>query len=228
MKDKCPICGGPKRSESKTCRSCYSSGINRGENSINWKGGKPKCRTCGKILNDYTSEFCHKCYHLQNYGEKNSNWKGGKPRCAVCGKELSDYVSTYCKKCSNQLARNPNWKGGEAKHGSGYIQVKCPEHPNANRRGYILKHRLVMSEHLGRALKEDELVHHIDGNKLNNDIKNLQLVTSKAKESFQIVQNQNHLKDLQIKKNLKNLKDLRKRDLKVIENFQILQKINHK
>lgn len=36
-------------------------------------------------------------------------------------------------------------------------------------------HRMVMAEHLGRALLPTEQVHHIDGNKLNNDISNLQL-----------------------------------------------------
>lgn len=40
-----------------------------------------------------------------------------------------------------------------------------------------LEHRKVMEEYLGRELSPDEIVHHIDGNKLNNDISNLQLVT---------------------------------------------------
>lgn len=34
-----------------------------------------------------------------------------------------------------------------------------------------------MEEKLGRILRETEIVHHVDGNKLNNEISNLQVVT---------------------------------------------------
>lgn len=34
-----------------------------------------------------------------------------------------------------------------------------------------------MEKNIGRELRSDEIVHHIDGNKLNNDIVNLVIVT---------------------------------------------------
>jgi hypothetical protein len=40
---------------------------------------------------------------------------------------------------------------------------------------YRLKHRLVMEHHLGRELLPKENVHHKDGDRLNNDISNLEL-----------------------------------------------------
>ena len=43
----------------------------------------------------------------------------------------------------------------------------------------IDEHRLVMEEYLGRRLKFDEVVHHIDGDRYNNDISNLKLCSRK-------------------------------------------------
>lgn len=45
--------------------------------------------------------------------------------------------------------------------------------------GLIDEHRLVMQNHLGRKLSSDEIVHHIDGNKSNNSISNLE-ITNKS------------------------------------------------
>lgn len=60
----------------------------------------------------------------------------------------------------------------------GYIYKKVINHPHATSRGYVLEHRLIMENHLGRYLKPNEIVHHKDGNKANNDINNLELLNS--------------------------------------------------
>lgn len=55
--------------------------------------------------------------------------------------------------------------------GKGYLQVRWFDKNGV--RQVMLHHRRVMEKALGRKLKREEVVHHIDGNKLNNDINNL-------------------------------------------------------
>lgn len=55
----------------------------------------------------------------------------------------------------------------------GYL-VYSPTGKSADRK---LHHRYVMEQHLSRKLRSDEIVHHIDENKQNNDISNLEIMT---------------------------------------------------
>jgi hypothetical protein len=51
----------------------------------------------------------------------------------------------------------PNWKDGRAKHVAGYVTVLVDK--------YELEHRLVMAEAIGRSLRQEEVVHDVNGNK---------------------------------------------------------------
>ena len=58
---------------------------------------------------------------------------------------------------------------------SGYVRVKRPNHAEANRHGWALEHRVVMSDFLGRPLASGENVHHLNGVRDDNRIENLEL-----------------------------------------------------
>lgn len=63
---------------------------------------------------------------------------------------------------------------------NGYWWVSVPDHLRhlvpPGRRGEF-EHRLVLAESLGRALRSDEVVHHRNGDRLDNDPQNLELWT---------------------------------------------------
>lgn len=111
-------------------------------------------------------------------------YKGGESQ-----EKIATRIGTSQSKISKVLAKHdvrsgsnmrdgmlhPNWKGGIITTGGGYMQVWSPGHSMANLAGYVLQHRLVMADHLGRDLLPGETVHHINGSITDNRIENLQL-----------------------------------------------------
>ena len=72
------------------------------------------------------------------------------------------------------MIHGPAWKSGKVKV-KGYIRIWNPTHHLADKSGYVLEHRLLGEENLGRPLKRKELVHHNNGKITDNRKSNLMI-----------------------------------------------------
>lgn len=137
-----------------------------------------KCDMCGKIS---TTTFA-------NY--RRSQDKRGKPGttfCRGCAMKLSA-ISRRGKPAHNKGKKlplemkgknHPSWKGGRYVDNHGYILMYTGGDKQASGwNSYKKEHILVVENSIGRCLNKGEIVHHVDGDKQNNDIDNLWLTDS--------------------------------------------------
>lgn len=127
-------------------------------------------------------------------GRKIGKGSGNKYVWSVCidcgkGRWVKPYKNNvtpirchHCECKSRYGINNPQWKGGGYKHPNGYITIwidpKSPfyEMRMTSWRNYVLEHRLVMAQHLGRCLESWEIVHHKNHIRDDNRIENLELL----------------------------------------------------
>jgi hypothetical protein len=70
------------------------------------------------------------------------------------------------------------WKIEELVKKGDYTYAVVLDHPERTVNNYVLHHRVVMENHLERLLGPDEIVHHKNGNKKDNSIENLEVLTT--------------------------------------------------
>lgn len=101
------------------------------------------------------------------------------------GWKMPDETKRKISESRKGLVFKPSKYGGHTKkRADGYIAVYVPNHPKANGEGYVMEHRLVMEEHIGRYVSDDEVVHHVNGIRDDNRIENLRLMNAKEHSAF--------------------------------------------
>jgi hypothetical protein len=148
------------------------------------------CSVCGKQFEVREKElqwrapkYCSpECYDKSRQGQKRQSYIPIEDRaCVTCGEmfhphsKKQRFCSRPCLYTSMRRELSANWKGGRHVRTDGYMEVYVPDHPKADNRGYLKEHRYVMEQKIGRSLAPNESVHHINGDKADNRIENLQL-----------------------------------------------------
>ncbi len=151
----------PALEPTKFCISCQTTRPLSGfyKNKTKKDGLQTHCIECEK--NKITSLKCNQCN--KDFHIKHRNIRKRKSfQCPDCVKNFRS--ERICK--LNQSRRKDIVVSSK-----GYIYVS----DSSEKHSYIFKHRKIMQSHIGRKLTKSEVVHHIDGNRLNNSISNLWL-----------------------------------------------------
>src|ERR1035441_2199335 len=91
-------------------------------------------------------------------------------------------TSNSCGCLRAEQEHGSRWKGGRTVLGGGYIGIWEPDHPNAEKIGYVREHIKVMTEKLGRPLLPHEEVHHKNTIKDDNSPENLELWSTRDRK----------------------------------------------
>jgi len=148
-----------------------------------------ECKECGKIYSiaksRYNGDFdrfkhcSDECYNISVIRKNQIIIQNLTHACTNCSKVFISRRKnksgfTFCsQKCSKEFLKGKNhhsFINGTTVNTLGYRCIKVGDK-------YVLEHRLIMEEHLNRKLNHGEVVHHKDGNKLNNNINNLEVMT---------------------------------------------------
>jgi len=130
---------------------------------------------------------------------KTQQWIADELSATLDPRVTAKLIYKVCKKHGIQCQRtgprsgegHPDWKGGRTINKDGYVEVYSPEHPNRRKHTrYVLEHRLVMEEHLGRYLTSQEVVHHRNGVKDDNRIENLELFATNGEHLSETLKGQ--------------------------------------
>jgi len=189
--------------------------LGRNKNSIIKKASRLKITKVGwtkkedNFLKDNYNKYTH--YILANMLNKSITGISNRLMFLKLKKSKKDlaFMQFKANKKYSKGKEHWNWKGGKMKSIYGYNLIYCPEHPYA-KSNYVFEHRLVIECEIGRFLKPEEIVHHINKIKTDNRIKNLMLLPNKKEHAKIHYQQQKERKNINILEKFKKIEEATK------------------
>jgi len=153
----------------------------RQKNSLIWS----ICQHCQTVFLAYAKDTNVYCSRECNGYYRGKDWAkhAHKGRAAW----TDESTASYQQKMSGP--NNPAWKGGltyfkrKGKYANQAIKyVRCPQEflPMARKDGYVMEHRLMVAQAIGRPLLRREVVHHVNHDATDNRLENLLLFASNS------------------------------------------------
>jgi hypothetical protein len=129
------------------------------------------------IEKGYCQCGCGEKTKIAKNSDASRGWVKGEPIRFIFNHHMRGDLNPRKGKLREQSA---HWRGGRSIDGNGYVRLYNPSHPRAHKCGRVQEHIVIAEEINGGPLSEGAVVHHIDGNKLNNSKDNLMICESKS------------------------------------------------
>lgn len=100
-----------------------------------------------------------------------------RENCRNLGYSRKGYRMSDETKKKLSEAKKTHRMGSKKIRQDGYVSIYYPDYPSSTKDGRVLEHIYVMEQAIGRRLKPEECVHHINRIRTDNRIENLLLMT---------------------------------------------------
>lgn len=175
----CPVCESSFEAYRKGPKFCSPECKQQAKKKIT-----KDCPHCGDAFETFPSidkKYCSPACRSGFSKQRLDKIRGGV--CEVCGDDFvakrSDGNPRFCSYACRGI-----WSRKPVVIRRGYRALYMPSYEGrTNKQGYVMEHRYVVEQNLGRLLNDDEVVHHKNEIRSDNRLENLQVMTDSEHKS---------------------------------------------
>lgn len=171
----CKQCSGPVTSRHLTAKFC-----SRACQAKSYVIPRTPCPACGKRVLRARQIHCSAACQATTARVPKTLFPRPCEHCGKIFKPTKDGARRFCNRLCAARGSGLAKRKERLTTIHGYSMLYRPGHPMATKAGYVMEHRLLMAESLGRQLAASEVVHHINGNRGDNSLQNLMVMTKEA------------------------------------------------